>query len=95
MNVIVRNDSLYFATHVTVQTVMATQKTDTLAPADYRPLRLRSMYMVGESGFVIGDFKPSAVAQIVAGDRKMKNESAAGLRLSISKNPAVPKIQSL
>ena len=87
MNVIVRNDSLYFATDVTVvQTVMATQKTDTLAPADYRPLRLRSMYMVGESGFVIGDFKPSAVAQIVAGDRKMKNESAAGLRLSISKN---------
>lgn len=84
-NVIVKNDSLFFATDVpVVQTVMATQTTDTIQPGAFHPLRLRSMYMVGNSGFVIGDFKPSAVTSIVAGDRKMKNESTGGLKVEIS-----------
>ncbi len=89
-NVIVRNDSLYFATDVAVvQTVMATQKTDTIPPSDYLPLKLRSMYVLGNAGFVIGDFKSSATMAIVAGDQKMKNESKAGLRMTIAKNGVV------
>jgi cytochrome c-type biogenesis protein CcsB len=90
LNVIVRNDSLYFATDVAVvQTVMATQKTDTIPPSDYLPLKLRSMYVLGNAGFVIGDFKPSATMSIVAGDQKMKNESKAGLRMTVAKNGVV------
>ena len=78
-NVTVRNDSLYFSTDAPViQTVMATQKTDTIPASDYMPLKLKSMYVLGGSGFVIGDFKPSASMSIVAGDQKMKNESPAG-----------------
>ena len=89
-NVVVRNDSLYFATDAPViQTVMATQKTDTIPPSDYKPLRLRSMYVLGQSGFVIGEFKASAMMSIVAGDQKMKNESNAGLRMTIAKNGVV------
>jgi cytochrome c-type biogenesis protein CcsB len=83
-NVIVKNDSLFFATDVpVVQTVMATQTTDTIQPGAFNPLRLRSMYMVGNSGFVIGDFKSSAVTSIVAGAKKMKNESTGGLKIEI------------
>lgn len=86
-NVIVRNDSLYFATDAPViQTVMATQKTDTIPPSDYMPLKLRSMYVLGNAGFVIGDFKASATMAIVAGDQKMKNESIGGLRMTVAKN---------
>jgi cytochrome c-type biogenesis protein CcsB len=89
-NVIVRNDSLYFATYAAViQTVMATQKTDTIPPSDYLPLKLRSMYVLGNAGFVIGDFKPSATMSIVAGDQKMKNESIGGLSMSVVKNGSV------
>ena len=86
-NVIVRNDSLLFSTDVPViQTVMATQKTDTIVPADYRPLMLRSMYIWNNSGFVIGDFRSSAKVTLASGDQKMKNESMAGLLLEISNN---------
>jgi hypothetical protein len=70
-NVIVRNDSLLFSTDVPViQTVMATQKTDTIVPADYRPLMLRSMYIWNNSGFVIGDFRSSAKVTLASGDQK-------------------------
>lgn len=82
------NDSLYFATDVTVtQTVMATQKTDTLPAGSYRPLKLRSMYVLENmSGFVIGDFKASGDIKWTAGDQKMKNESLAGLNVNIACN---------
>jgi cytochrome c-type biogenesis protein CcsB len=87
-NVKLVQDSLYFATDVTVtQMVMATQTTDTIPPSDYRPLRLRSMYVVnGQAGFVVGDFKPAAVVNVAAGDPKMKNESLAALKINISHN---------
>lgn len=86
-NITVQNDSLYFSTDVpVVQTVMATQITDTIPPSGYTPLRLRALYVVGKSGFVIGDYKPSALVSFVAGDQKIKNESAVGLRLEIKKN---------
>ncbi|MBK9567835.1 MAG: cytochrome c biogenesis protein CcsA [Saprospiraceae bacterium] len=86
-NVTVRNDSLYFSTDAPViQTVMATQKTDTIPASDYLPLKLKSMYVLGGSGFVIGDFKPSASMSIVAGDQKMKNESPAGLSVTVTVN---------
>jgi len=92
-NVIVRNDSLLFATDVPViQTVMATQKTDTLAPAGYRPLMLRSMYIWNNSGFVIGDYRSTATVNLSSGDRKMKNESLAGLLLNISNNASEKEI---
>lgn len=92
-NVIVRNDSLLFSTDVPViQTVMATQKTDTIVPADYRPLMLRSMYIWNNSGFVIGDFRSSAKVTLASGDQKMKNESMAGLLLEISNNGANKEI---
>lgn len=86
-NIKVENDSLYFATdQVVEQTVMATQKKDTLPPSSYRPLLLRALYVQGKSGFVFGDFKPAARVEYVSGDRKMKNESAGGLRVEIAKD---------
>ena len=86
-NVILQNDSLLFQTDVpVVQTVMATQTTDTIPPGSYQPLRLRSMYIWNNAGFVIGDFRSSALVSLVSGDRKMKNESVAGLVIQISKN---------
>lgn len=86
-NIKLENDSLFFASdQVVEQTVMATQKKDTLLPSSYRPLLLRTLYVQGKSGFVFGDFKTSATVQYVAGDRKMKNESAAGLQLEITKD---------
>ncbi len=86
-NVIVRNDSLLFSTDVAViQTVMATQTTDTIPPSGYQPLKLRSMYMRNNSGFVIGDFRPNATVLLTSGDPKMKNESTAGLQMAVSRN---------
>ena len=86
-NVIVRNDSLFFSTDVAVvQTVMATQTTDTIPGDGYHPLRLRSMYNVRGAGFVIGDFRSAGSVSIVAGDRKMKNESIGGLMMTVSRN---------
>lgn len=86
-NVRTQNDSLYFMYAAPViQTVMATQTTDTLMPGAFLPLRLRSMYQVGPNGFVIGDFRPKAKMSVVPGDKKMKNESQAGLVLSVSRN---------
>ncbi|MFZ1703235.1 MAG: cytochrome c biogenesis protein CcsA [Saprospiraceae bacterium] len=86
-NVKVQNDSLYFSTDEAVtQTVMATQKKDTILPSAYRPLLLRALYVKGSSGFVIGDFRTKAKVEFSSGEAKMKNESAAGLRLEIIKN---------
>ena len=46
-NVIIRNDSLLFATDVEVtETVMATQTLDTIPPSAYRELKLRALYAV-------------------------------------------------
>ena len=86
-NVQMKNDSLYFMyDRPVIQTVMATQKTDTIVPGNLLPLRLRSMYNTGSAGFVIGDFKSKARVTITPGDRKLKNESEAGLVLEVMRN---------
>ncbi|MBK6566952.1 MAG: cytochrome c biogenesis protein CcsA [Saprospiraceae bacterium] len=86
-NVIIRNDSLLFATDVEVtETVMATQTLDTIPPSAYRELKLRALYVAGNSGFVIGDFSKAATVGFVAGEPRMKNESTAGLSLVVTHN---------
>jgi cytochrome c-type biogenesis protein CcsB len=70
-----------------VQTVMATQITDTLYPQqDYYPLMLRSMYNNGMTGFVFGDFNPSALVSLESGGLKVKNESMTVLRMGVKVN---------
>ncbi len=92
-NVIVRNDSLLFATDTPVsQMVMATQQQDTIYPGGYKTLMLRSMYNVNGAGFVIGDFRPNAVVNMTSAEPKMKNESTAALRLEVSVNNEVKEV---
>ncbi|MFN3875175.1 MAG: cytochrome c biogenesis protein CcsA [Flavobacteriales bacterium] len=70
-----------------VQTVMATQATDTLMPqADYHALMLRSMYNDGENRFVFGDFNPKAVVALRSEGPKVRNESMTGLRMEVALN---------
>lgn len=58
------------------QTVMATQKTDTLHPnVGPHVLRLRSLYTDGINSFVFGDFNTSAILELNSSDIKVKNES--------------------
>lgn len=91
-NVSVRNDSLYFMANSTVsQTVMATQQSDTLAAGNEYPLRLRSLYTVGGSSFVIGDFVAKGRVTIASGGPKVKNESINGLELSVKVNGKAQK----
>ncbi|MFZ4543190.1 MAG: cytochrome c biogenesis protein CcsA [Saprospiraceae bacterium] len=86
-NIFIKNDSLLFSTDVpVVQTVMATQTTDTISAGGSHLLRLRSMYNRNRSGFVIGDYKPSATVTFESESKKMKNESSAGLLMSIARN---------
>ena len=82
------NDSLYFKTNRTfTQTVMATQTQDTLYPVeDYYPLKLRSLYSDGLSGFVFGDFVEKAQVSTVSEKRKIDNASAIGINLEININ---------
>jgi cytochrome c-type biogenesis protein CcsB len=86
-NIITRNDSLLFSTDVSVtETVMATQTSDTIPPSPYRELKLRALYVAGNSGFVIGEFSQGADVEFVAGEQRMKNESAAGLSMVVTHN---------
>ena len=69
------------------QTVMATQKRDTLSPReDYYPLRLRSLYSDGKNNFVFGDFIPQGKVVLNSENRKVKNESLTCLRMDIEVN---------
>jgi cytochrome c-type biogenesis protein CcsB len=68
-----------------VQTVMATQTTDTLYPQeDYHALILRSMYNDGVNGFVFGDFNPTGVVFLRSEDPKVRNESMTALRMDVT-----------
>jgi len=70
-----------------VQTVMATQTTDTLFPtADFYPLKLRSLYNDGINRFVFGDFIPNGTVHIESENRKIKSESIAALSLEVKIN---------
>ncbi|MBP7407978.1 MAG: cytochrome c biogenesis protein CcsA [Flavobacteriales bacterium] len=76
-----------------VQTVMATQTTDTLQPQEaYHPLMLRSMYNDGMNGFVFGDFNARGVVRLVSDGPKVRNESITALRMDVSVNGAVSEL---
>lgn len=76
-----------------VQTVMATQTTDTLMPQEeYHTLMLRSMYNDGTNGFVFGDFNAQGVVRLVSDGPKVKNESLTALRMDVSVNGTVKEL---
>ncbi len=87
------SSNLTFKTNsVFSQTVMATQKRDTLSPGVRRPLMLRSLYTNGQESFVIGDFKPKAKVELVSSSPKMTNNSKGALHLRISINGDVKEL---
>lgn len=84
VNISMQNDSLYFKVDRPItQMVMATQKLDTIAPGELRPLRTRSLYNMGNSNFVIAEFARSAVLNTTSKDIKVKSESIVGLKLDV------------
>ena len=86
-NVMLINGELSFLTDQTVnQRVMATQKSDSLIGGLPHQLMLRSLYTVGGSNFVVGEFIPNGTLSIESGSPKLKNESVVGLNLSVSVN---------
>ncbi len=86
-NIRYENKNLTFKSNTAfTQTVMATQKTDTLAPGIEHPLMLRSLYTNGQERFVFGDFKPKARVDLISSSAKMANSSKAGLDLKIRSN---------
>lgn len=66
-----------------VQTVMATQKTDTVQPGEFKPLMLRSMYQYNGSSFVFGEFQKDVQLAVVSKDKKIKNESLVSLKMRL------------
>lgn len=91
-NIGVKGDSLYFMVNQSVsQMVMATQTLDSLVGGVAHTLRLRSMYNVGGSGFVVGEFLQKGKVEVQSGDAKIKNESAVGLNLSVAVNGKTQK----
>ena len=88
INIIYRKDSLVFRSSKTLtQTVMATQKRDTLYPSgSYRPLMLRSLYTDGVNSFVFSDFSKSGVVRIESEDPKVRNESLTALLMDVTVN---------
>lgn len=88
VNIAFRDNALFIKyDQPLVQTVMATQKTDTLQPQEaYYPLMMRSMYNDGTNGFVFGDFKQQGVVRVSSDGPKVKNESLTALRLEVRVN---------
>ena len=72
---------------VFVQTVMATQQTDTLVPnSGFYPLKLRAMYTDGLNSFVFGDFKERGTVHVESESVKVKSESMTGVKLEVMIN---------
>lgn len=70
-----------------IQTVMATQKTDTIhADSMWHPLILRSLYANEIGGFVFSEYRENALVKMVSEERKMKNESKAALEIEVNYN---------
>lgn len=88
INIAYRSDSLLInCDKVLTQTVMATQKKDTLYPgSDYHPLVLRSLYSDGVTGFVVGDFNASGNVRIESESSKVRSESITALKVKVSIN---------
>ncbi|QNJ96624.1 cytochrome c biogenesis protein [Constantimarinum furrinae] len=82
------NDSLTFSTNrMLTQTVMATQKRDTIVPSEkFQTLKLRALYSDGVNSFVFSEFNPSGEVKISSEDPKVKNESTVAVVLNISVN---------
>lgn len=88
INIAYRNDSLLIkCDQVLTQTVMATQKKDTLYPGlGYHPLELRALYSDGVTGFVFGDFNASSNVRIESESSKVRGESITALKVKVSIN---------
>lgn len=88
VNIALQNEEVVLQSdQILIRTQMATQQTDTLpAGPEYRPLLLRSMYRMGQAGFVFGDYNPSATVKIESEDAKVRNESITALRMAIRVN---------
>ncbi len=88
ININYRNDSLLIRSgNMLVQTVMATQITDTLYPQSaYHPLKLRALYSDGVNGFVFGDFNKKGKVHIKSENAKVQNESMAALKAEVTVN---------
>jgi cytochrome c-type biogenesis protein CcsB len=88
INITYQNDSLLLKSNkVLTQTVMATQKKDTIYPSgEFVPLRLRSLYTDGVNNFVFPEFSENAIVKIESENPKVKNESINGLIMDISVN---------
>jgi len=86
-NIRLQNDSLVFITDQSVnQRVMATQEVSDLTAGSEHPLKLRSLYTVGGSSFVFGDFIPKGNVSIESGSKKLSNESLVGLMMTVKVN---------
>ena len=87
-NIAVRNESLVFtSSKVLTQTVMATQKKDTIYPSDTdSPLKLSALYTDGVNSVVFSDFNKKGSVQIESADPKVKNESLTALLMEVSVN---------
>ncbi len=94
INLAYRNDSLLIkANRVLTQTVMATQKKDTIQPsASYNILRLRSLYSDGVNNFVFGDFHPQGTVQVISEHQKVKGESMTALKMEVNVNGKTDEI---
>lgn len=86
-NVMLLNDSLVFSADQPVsQTVMATQQKSDLVPNAVHPLRLRSLYQVGNWSFVVGEYIEKGEVKLESGNKKLNSESMVGLRISLKDN---------
>ncbi|MGB5817969.1 MAG: cytochrome c biogenesis protein CcsA [Saonia sp.] len=88
INIRYKNDSLVFNYDMAlIQTVMATQKKDTLYPSNsYKPLLLRALYSDGINSFVFSDFNKNGLVLLRSEDPKVRNESRTALLMNISVN---------
>ncbi len=83
-NIKYEEGKLFFKTGSTFnQMQMATQQKDTLAPGQYHPLFLRSLYSSGSQSFVFGDFSPNARVELSSSSVKMASNSMGGLRVKV------------
>ncbi|MBL0300247.1 MAG: cytochrome c biogenesis protein CcsA [Cytophagaceae bacterium] len=86
-NIQLVNNSLVFSSDQVVnQMVMATQEVKAMEPNQAHPLLLRSLYTVGESSFVVGEFIEKGEVKIESGNKKLNTESLAGLTLTVKEN---------
>jgi len=92
-NIKYENEQLTFnADRAYIQTVMATQKKDTIQPSSlFHPLMLRSLYTDGVNNFVFGDFNPSGSVNIQSESLKVKSESINALAMKITVNGVAKK----